>query len=199
MNRRRKGAAMVELIIVIGLLIFCAFGVYELTAMLDSAKTIANLSREAANAAKRDCSSGSPAFIQACVQRKADKIVQVGDQMLAGGDGDGSEFSDYGFVRIMVWNDPRPGTNFTNDMPGNPDGASANAPIIVQAGGLSPSPGTRYNNVPGDSDFREIYNGQTSIVVSEIYYAYRPHMGFLSMFLGRAPGANEVLYETVLY
>lgn len=210
MNRQSRGAALIELLVTFGILSTLAFGGFELTKMLESAKAVTNLSREAANTVKRECVNGSKEEITACADGVAKKIVAVADEMMNNyGPYQKWLFSNYGCLRIIVWKDPNPGDNRPGDVPVMQGQALDDAPIVVTVGNLSPSPSTKYDGgkfseteISGGEiirdDFKWIYNNEANVVVSEVYFRHTPVTGFLfGLFRGNA-GEHEIIYATTL-
>lgn len=178
MNKKHvKGTALIEFVFIFGVVAFGGFAAVEFSRVFSVSKSLANLSRDAANTAKRSCANRTGTQLQACLQTTNNQLVRAAEVMLPG-------FSSHGTIRLMIWKNP---DLVLTSLP---------APTTATTGNAAP---TRYDNMAADPDFMNIFKNTRNVVVSEVFFDYSPLTPFFSTFLHRSAGQNNELYETTIF
>lgn len=188
-----RGAAYIELILVLPILILIVLGCLEFSNAIRTQQALAMISREAGNKIFRRCSEINEASaLQDCVRLGYSEVYNSSTTALTLRTQDTAQRLD---LIVGVY-------KYDNDCTGNScptldavfPGTSINRPEIQASSRFSRShffdSGARYNQLLGDNRV---------VVTGEVFLAYTPIIPFVgNLFFARGPG-GRLLYEVALF
>ena len=194
-ERSSRGAAYVELIIILPILVLIAFGCIEFSNAIRTQQALALIGREAGNKVFRRCADlNTSADLQECLQDRYNELINASDNALLLRSQNPSQNLDV-IVRLY---------KYDNDCSSGP---CPTLQAVYPLSATTTKPGVQANSQFSNSDFldsggrfRGVLDSNRVVVTGEVFLAYKPVIPFIgNWFLASNSSSGGHLSEAVIF